>query len=125
ALVRQMRRLEERGFAHRDCKAANVLVITQPRLKLLWIDLDGLRLVGKVNPNQRLQALMRLHVSLLDVPGLTRSDRVRFLKAYFARFGADRRAWRAAWRSLSAAAEQKIRAKRARREWKLAHYGRE
>jgi len=124
-LVHHIRRLQEGGFAHRDCKAQNILVITQPELKLLWIDMDGVRRVGRLSRAQRLQPLMRLHVSLLDVPGLTRTDRVRFLKSYFARFGSDPNAWRAAWRELSRAADAKLRAKATRRAWKLKHYGRE
>ena len=124
-LVHHIRRFQERGFAHRDCKAQNILVITQPQLELLWIDMDGVQRVGRLARAQRLLPLMRLHVSLLDVPGLTRTDRVRFLKSYFARFGSDPNAWRAAWREVSQAAESKVRAKATRRAWKLKHYGRE
>jgi hypothetical protein len=124
-LVRHIRRLQERGFAHRDCKAQNILVVTHPKLKLLWIDMDGLRRVGRLSRAQRLMPLVRLHVSLLDVPGLTRMDRVRFLKSYFARFGSDPNAWRGVWRELSQAADAKLRTKATRRAWKLKHYGRE
>lgn len=124
-LVRLVRQLAERGLAHRDCKAQNLLVVTQPRLNLLWIDMDGLKLVAHPSQAQQLRALMRLHVSLLDVPGLTRGDRLRFLQAYLARFGSDRRAWRAAWRRLARSSETKIGARQLRRQWKLKHYGRE
>jgi len=123
-LVRHVRQLADRGFVHRDCKAQNVLVVTQPRLKLLWIDMDGLKRARRPSLARQLRVLMRLHVSLLDVPGLTRTDRLRFLKGYLARFGSDRRAWRSVWRKLSRASEHKIRAAGARREWKLKHYGR-
>jgi len=124
-LVHHVRRLQARGFAHRDCKAQNILVVTQPQLKLLWIDMDGLQRVGRLSRSQQLMPLVRLHVSLLDVPGLTRTDRLRFLKSYFARFGSDPNAWRTTWRELSQAAEAKMQAKAARRAWKLKHYGRE
>ena len=70
-------------------------------------------------------ALTRLHVSLVGAPGLTRTDRVRFLKAYLTRFGSDARTWRPAWRALTAAGEKKLRARSVRRRWKLKHYGRE
>jgi hypothetical protein len=123
-LVRHVRQLADRGFIHRDCKAQNVLVVAGPRLKLLWIDMDGLKRTRRPPAAPQLQALLRLHVSLLDVPGLTRADRVRFLKAYLARFGSDPRAWRSAWHELARAAEEKIRAKGVRRAWKLKHYGR-
>ncbi len=123
-LARHVRRLTERGFIHRDCKAQNVLVVARPRLKLLWIDMDGLKRAGRPSLARQFRALMRLHVSLLDVPGLTRTDRARFLKAYLARSGSNPRAWRDAWRRVSRAGEQKIHAKRVRREWKLEHYRR-
>ena len=123
-LLRQFRRLQERGFVHHDCKAGNLLVVPQPRPALLWIDMDGLQRVRRLSHRQRLEPLVRLHVSLLDVPGLTRSDRLRFLKAHAAKFGSDPRAWRLAWCEIAEAAESKLRAARKRREWKLRHYGR-
>lgn len=123
-LVRHVRQLAERGFIHRDCKAQNVLVLTQPRLKLLWIDMDGLKRVRRPPLAQELRALARLHVSLLDVPGLTRSDRLRYLQAYLARPGSDSQVWRRAWRQLARSSERKLRDKKLRRQWKLKHYGR-
>ena len=125
-LVRHVRRLQERGFVHRDCKAANILVVKHPALKLLWIDFDGVRRSGGTPslPNV-LRALMRLHVSLLDSPGLTRTDRLRFLKSFVACFGSDPNAWRSAWRKIDRLAELKIAKRAARRQWKLARYGRE
>lgn len=123
-LARLVRQLAERSFVHRDCKAQNVLVVTQPRLKLLWIDMDGVKRVGRPSTEHQLRALMRLQVSLLGVPGLTRTDRLRFLKGCLGRFGSDGRAWREVWCKLSAAGEKKIRAKQLRRQWKLKHYGR-
>jgi hypothetical protein len=124
-LAQQLRRLSEQGFVHRDCKAANVLVISQPRPRLLWVDMDGLRRARRPSKAQELRALAALHVSLLNVPGLNRTDRVRFLKSYTARFGADSRAWRVLWHRLDPVIEAKIRAKAARRIWKLHNYGRE
>jgi len=124
-LVAKIQRLQERGFDHRDCKASNILVLAHPPRKLAWIDMDGLRYGGLLSHEQRCQPLVRLHVSLLGLPGLTRTDRVRFLKDFFTCFGSRPDAWRQAWRELSQAAEKKVRAKAARREWKLKHYGRE
>ncbi|GMU81351.1 MAG: hypothetical protein AMXMBFR47_12220 [Planctomycetota bacterium] len=125
-LVRELRRLQERGFAHRDCKARNILI--QPRPEgptLYWIDMDGIRHVRRLSPQERLRPLLRLHVSLVDVPGLTRTDRIRFLKAYLAGFGADPRAWRGVYRRLGAAADRKLAELERRKAWKREHYGRE
>lgn len=124
-LGRLLRRLHERGFDHRDCKASNILVTEHPELQLTWIDMDGLRHVRRVSPRRRLRPLVRLHVSLLDVPGLTRTDRVRFLKAYFTRFGAAPDEWRTVWPDLVAGADAKTRQRARRKAWKLRRYGRE
>ncbi len=124
-MVQHLRRLADRGFVHRDCKSQNILVIQQPRLSLVWIDMDGLKRARRVTSADEFRALMRLQVSLLDVPGLTRTDRLRFLKAYLARFGSVTRDWRAAWRSIDEAAREKARSRRLRKQWKLQNYGRE
>jgi hypothetical protein len=124
-MARSVRQLEQRGFTHRDCKAQNVLVVTEPRLKLIWIDMDGLRLTGTPSRARRLKTLARLNVSLMEAPGLTRSDRVRFLKAYLCRFGSDPRAWRDVWRRVTTLSELKASASAKRREWKRENYGRE
>jgi tRNA A-37 threonylcarbamoyl transferase component Bud32 len=126
-LVRHVRRLEDRGFAHRDCKAGNLLVVREPRLALLWIDMDGLRLLPPRDrePGPQLVPLTRLHVSLLEAPGLTRTDRVRFLRDYCSRFGGTPDAWRAVWRALERSVRDKLTARKRRRAWKRRHYGRE
>jgi len=124
-LARLLRGLQQRGFRHRDCKASNVLVMPYPQPKLIWIDMDGLRHGGRESTTTDLRPLVRMEVSLRDLPGLTRADRVRFLKAYFAGYGATRDRWRTLWPKLAAAADRKARAKHARRLWKLKHYGRE
>lgn len=124
-LVREMRRLAERGFVHRDCKAQNVLIRTEPTLHLFWIDMDGIRRAGRKAPRDAMRAILRLHVSLIGLPGLTRTDRVRFLKSYLARFGSPPGDWKRVWRELASATRHKVRAKEARRAWKIENYGRE
>lgn len=122
-LVRHLRLLAQRGFVHRDCKAQNVLVTSD--LHLFWVDLDGIRRRQRVRLADELDALVRLHVSLRDVPGLTRGDRARFLRDYLARFGRDpAEMWRRLWPSLVRAGERKLRAKQLRAAWKRKHYGR-
>lgn len=124
-LVRLLRGLEDRWIAHRDCKAGNILICRRPALGAIWIDMDGLRL--RRQPLARaevLAPLARLHVSLLQTPGLTRTDRARFLRRYFARFGASRSAWRTAWHELTPLVSEKLKAADARRAWKLRTYGR-
>lgn len=119
-----VRHLQENGFDHRDCKASNILVMEHPALRLLWIDLDGLRL-RKMSAARRLRPLVRLHISLGAVPGLTRTDRVRFLKLYLTRFGAGSDTWRQMWPLLTAAAQKKTRQRETRQAWKRKCYGRD
>lgn len=123
-LVAEIRRLQERGFAHRDCKAQNILIRDGAALRMLWIDMDGIRHVGTLTRDQQMRPLARLHVSLLEVPGLTRTDRARFLRAYFARFGVSPDAWRVAWRELEPVIREKLTQRKTRQAWKRAHYGR-
>ncbi|MFN0136862.1 MAG: lipopolysaccharide kinase InaA family protein [Phycisphaerae bacterium] len=124
-VVRELRMLHERGFEHRDCKAGNLLVAPEPDLRVLWIDMDGLRIVSRRDPRRELTALARLYVSLAEVPGLGRTDFARALRDYLARYGGSRRDWRETWREMQPMIARKVVAKRVRREWKLAHYGRE
>ncbi len=124
-VVGHLRRLQERGFEHRDCKASNILVSEYPVLRLAWIDMDGIRRVSRFRPRMpRLRALVRLHVSLLDVPGLTRTDRVRFLKLYLTRFGGSPTEWREVLRIVEHEAGEKLAVLERRRAWKVKHYGR-
>ncbi|MFO0838835.1 MAG: lipopolysaccharide kinase InaA family protein [Phycisphaerae bacterium] len=125
ALVDQMRRLQSAGFTHRDCKVSNLLVLSQPELRLVWIDMDGIRPQRRSTLEGRLAPLCRLHVSLQGVPGLTRTDRVRLLKRFLARFGAAPDEWRSVWPLMAKMIDAKSRAHAAHREWKLSHYGRE
>ncbi|MBN2447240.1 MAG: hypothetical protein JXO22_10965, partial [Phycisphaerae bacterium] len=125
SLARLLRRFEQRGFVHRDCKAGNILVAPQPAARVLWIDMDGVRLTQRASVSARLRALARLHVSLSEIPGLTRTDRVRFLRNYCARFGASSTCWRTLWHDVDEVARRRQEARQRRRQWKLSHYGRE
>ncbi len=122
-LVAHVRRLHERGFVHRDCKAENILICDEP-LRAVWIDMDGIRRRA-ARPQDIRRALARLFESLMDVPLLTRTDRLRFLKRYFMRFGSPVDAWRGELRAIEELATVKHAEKNVRREWKLKHYGRE
>ncbi|MCB9853921.1 MAG: hypothetical protein H6819_12545 [Phycisphaerales bacterium] len=129
ALVQLMRRFHNRGFAHRDFKAQNLLLQwPEPfddRPKITMVDMDGVRYVGTAGQAIRDKALVRLAVSMLDVPGCTRTDRVRFLRRYMMRFGKSDGDWRSYWQSLDTGVREKRQRKDARRDWKMRHYGRE
>ncbi|MCA9254002.1 MAG: hypothetical protein KDA33_00125 [Phycisphaerales bacterium] len=128
-LVLVMRRFHNRGFAHRDFKAQNLLLQWpapfEARPKITMVDMDGVRYVGTAGQAIRDKALVRLAVSMLDVPGCSRTDRVRFLRRYMMRFGKSDGDWRNYWRSLDSGVREKRQRKDARRDWKMRHYGRE
>lgn len=123
-LARHLRLFHERRFMHRDCKASNMLVSWRPRLRLVWIDMDGIRHPPRVALTDELQALARLYVSVREISAVTRTDCFRFLRLYFGRYGSDRNAPRAAWQAIARLAATKVAALTARRQWKQAHYGR-
>jgi Ser/Thr protein kinase RdoA (MazF antagonist) len=116
ALVRDLHR---RQLAHRDLKAANILV--QPgaagsrcsggvgEIGRLWlIDLVGVRRHGKLPRRRRVQNLARLHASFCRSPLLTRTDKLRFLRTYLqcGLFGRER--WKSWWRAVEAATAAKV-----------------
>jgi len=124
-----LKTFHERGFVHRDFKAPNLLVNWAapydgfPSFAL--IDMDGIRHVRRVSDRQRCRAISRLCASLLASPACTRTDRLRFLKRCLGAGGRRAADWKALWRELQDRVCDKQNAKALRREWKLAHYGRE
>jgi hypothetical protein len=76
----------------------------------VWlIDLVGVRRHGKLRRQRRLQNLARLNVSFLGRSGLTRTDRLRFLRVYL-RWGLrGRLGWKRWWRQVQEATEAKVR----------------
>ena len=125
AVIRQM---HQRGFAHRDLKASNVLVqwrpgqIEPPGVAL--IDLDGLRLRRRVGQRDQLRALARLNVSLDLCTTVTAADRLRFLRAYVGTSGCVAGGWKPLWRRLAGMSDGIRKHKAKRLQWKLEHYGR-
>ncbi len=77
-LARLVRRMHDRGVFHADLKAANVLVGSQ---RIVVVDLDRVRFSLEVPEGDRLLNLAQLNASV--TPPITRSDRLRFLHAYF------------------------------------------
>jgi serine/threonine protein kinase len=103
--------LHERSLSHRDLKAANILIegspdAAEPRLSL--IDLVGVRLEHPISRHHQVQNLARLHLSLADVPGRTRTDGVRFLRVYLPCGQVGRSGWKQLWREIEAAGRKKL-----------------
>jgi tRNA A-37 threonylcarbamoyl transferase component Bud32 len=98
-LGRMLGRMHAWNVGHRDLKAQNLMLAEQGgRLHAFLIDLDGVRLVGRLSEQRRARNLARLATSMEAHPWLTRSDKLRFLRAYLAVAPLERHTWKWFWR---------------------------
>jgi tRNA A-37 threonylcarbamoyl transferase component Bud32 len=99
AMARLVRKMHDRGVAHRDLKAPNVIAQAGPNnvCELFIVDFDGISL-GVVSRNRREKNLARLAQERHRHRCLTRTDRLRFLKAYLATN--DKKAWKKVWQAV-------------------------
>ncbi|NQU74884.1 MAG: hypothetical protein HQ546_01050 [Planctomycetes bacterium] len=83
-LGRLLKRLHGHGFAHRDMKADNLMVqwTAAQMPQIVLVDLDVLSQHRRVSRRQMFADLMRLNVSLLECPSVSRTGRLRMLLAY-------------------------------------------
>jgi tRNA A-37 threonylcarbamoyl transferase component Bud32 len=108
-VARLVRDLHRRELAHRDLKAANVLVQRTPAGPALWlIDLVGVTRHRSLSRRRRLQNLTRLHVSFHRHPWLTRTDKLRFLRTYLAWGLHGNSGWKDWWRGIAAGTRDKV-----------------
>jgi tRNA A-37 threonylcarbamoyl transferase component Bud32 len=130
--ARLVRDLHRRRLSHRDLKANNLLVSPQPwslahavraranpaappppagppgAAQLWFIDLVGVRIHRRLDRRRKVQNLARLNASFHGHPGLTRTDRLRFLRVYL-RWGLrGKRGWKEWWREVEAATRAKV-----------------
>jgi tRNA A-37 threonylcarbamoyl transferase component Bud32 len=112
-LARQLRRLHDACFDHRDLKFANLLVASDPGdLRIWFLDLDGVRDWRALPRRRAVQNLARINVSSLVVDLASHSDRLRFLKLYLgSRFSSEWKSW---WRGIARVSLAKIRKNRSR-----------
>ena len=103
ALARTLRTLHDRSLSNRDMKAANILILGDPAADepiLSLIDLVGVQLRHPLPAGRRFQNLARLQISLSEVPGRTRTDSLRFLRAYLPWGLLARNDWKGIWRRI-------------------------
>jgi tRNA A-37 threonylcarbamoyl transferase component Bud32 len=105
SLGRLIRRMHEKQVAHRDLKAANILMSGDDPV---LIDLVGVAPGADVSRRQRMKNLARLNASFLDSPDVTRTDRLRFLRAYLAWGLRGRAGWKDWWNGVARATAAKV-----------------
>ena len=99
ALGRLVRTLHDRGCSHRDLKPPNVLLSGPDRTPVL-IDLVGLTVHTAVPAALRRRDLARLNAGFLHAPNVSRTLRLRALRAYLGAWPA-LADWKAWWRAIA------------------------
>jgi hypothetical protein len=134
AVARAIRRLHHWHMSQRDLKASNLFVATSlerlaspfmpidgitpgapiasllplPASQVHFIDLAGIRLYTRLPRRRRVQNLARLNASFHQSPALTRTDKLRFLRAYLMWNLVGRANWKSWWRQIERATERKL-----------------
>ncbi|VTR97265.1 mn2+-dependent serine threonine protein kinase : Mn2+-dependent serine/threonine protein kinase OS=Singulisphaera acidiphila (strain ATCC BAA-1392 / DSM 18658 / VKM B-2454 / MOB10) GN=Sinac_2919 PE=4 SV=1: Kdo: Kdo [Gemmata massiliana] len=111
-LARVVRTMHDRGVSHRDLKAPNVMLqnaaIDPVNATPVLIDLVGVRASLNAVPfARRAKELARLNASFLATPHVTRTERLRFLRAYLS-VGERQLGWKTWWNAVSAATAAKV-----------------
>lgn len=107
-----VRLMHERGCAHRDLKAANLLVTAAG--EVWFIDLVGVRTMLSVPRRLRVRDLTRLNASFVFASHVTRTDRLRFLRAYLGWGLRGKGGWKDWWKEIDRGTQAKVRRNAAR-----------
>lgn len=100
SIARLVAALHAAGCSHRDLKALNLVVAENAAAVDAWlVDLDGISRAS-IRARTRTQNLGRLAASLDAHPWISRSDRLRFLRAYLAASQLPADAWKDFWRAI-------------------------
>lgn len=97
-------RLHRARVSHRDLKPANLLINSRPsshEVSSQVIDLDGAVISLALTTRTRVKNLARFMSGLRVYSWITKSDRLRFLRAYVAAFREQDTTWKSLWVTLS------------------------
>jgi tRNA A-37 threonylcarbamoyl transferase component Bud32 len=110
ALGRLLGRMHAWHVSHCDLKGCNLVVVErQNEIDAYLVDVDTVRIARRLSPAERARNLARLATSLAAHPWVTRTDRLRFVRAYLGALrslGADQPQnfsdWKTVWQSIAA-----------------------
>jgi len=105
AVVELLRRLYDRGLTHRDFKASNIMLRHWDGrggpVSVWLVDLDGVRPLRARSTSRQWHPIIRLAASLMGYAGVTRADRLRFLRLWMGGASAGRPEVKRRYRRLS------------------------
>jgi tRNA A-37 threonylcarbamoyl transferase component Bud32 len=101
-----LRRFHESRLTHHDLKAGNVLLTRAGAFH--FIDLVGVAMSRLPGQRLRCRDLARLCVSSLQMPRLTRTDQLRFLRSYLNWGLCGSAGWKTWWRIVAEVTQEKL-----------------
>lgn len=101
SLGRLVGRMHAWHVAHRDLKGCNLVAVERAAtVDTYLIDLDGMRIARRLRQGKKIRNLARIAVSAAAHPWLSRTDRLRFLRAYLGEQPATAPRWKQLWREI-------------------------
>ena len=97
-LGRLLRDVHDRGVSHRDLKAPNILIVAG---RPVLIDLVGVGVGLTVTDTERIRNLARLNASFFHSSTVSRTDRLRLLRAYSSWSAQPPDDWKVFWRAIA------------------------
>jgi tRNA A-37 threonylcarbamoyl transferase component Bud32 len=95
-------RMHARQVTHGNLKDSNLLVVEKDTgVETYLVDTHGVRIADRLTPRQRAVDLARLVVSIEAHPWVSRTVRLRFLRAYTREFSPQEVPWKSLWHDVS------------------------
>jgi tRNA A-37 threonylcarbamoyl transferase component Bud32 len=103
SLGRLLGRMHGWNIAHRDLKGCNLVFVEHPdRIDALVLDMEAVRIRRRLRFGERARNLARLALSLDMHPWITRTDCLRFLRAYASQLAPSEPDVKRLWRAIEA-----------------------